>query len=104
MSKEYPCIYYENKMCKKFSDDTGTSYCVQGPCPYETPSNADHIRSMTDEKLASVIVRYEGTELHATRWGGHKHFFFGADGKRSKTRKEAVRSWADWLNQPYKEG
>lgn len=67
-------------------------------------TNADHIRSMTDMELASVIVRYEGTELHATRWGGHKHFFFGADGKRSKTRKEVVRSWADWLNQPYKEG
>ena len=53
MSRLYPCIYYtEDGHCKKYSDDEVTSWCVQGPCEGETPSNADRIRQMTDEELA----------------------------------------------------
>lgn len=56
MSMEYPCIYFEkNGMCRKFSDDTAVSYCVMGPCPEQTPSNADRIRAMSDEELAKFI-------------------------------------------------
>lgn len=56
MSKEYPCVYYDNEKCKKFSDDEVTSYCVMGPCHYETPSNSDRIRAMSDEELARFLT------------------------------------------------
>lgn len=56
MSAEYPCIYFENNgKCRKFSDDTAVSYCVMGPCPEQTLSNADRIRAMSDEELASEM-------------------------------------------------
>ena len=56
MSMEYPCIYFEkNGRCRKFSDDTAVSYCVMGPCPEQTLSNADRIRAMSDEELASEM-------------------------------------------------
>lgn len=51
MSLEYPCVYYEKEKCKKFSEPGCTSWCVLGPCSHETPSNADRIRSMSDEEL-----------------------------------------------------
>lgn len=56
MSKEYPCVYYDNEKCKKFSEDGFTSWCVLGPCSHETPSNADRIRVMTDEELAEWML------------------------------------------------
>ena len=56
MSKLYPCIYYtEDGHCEKYSDDEVTSWCVLGPCEYETPSNADRIRRMSDEELAEFL-------------------------------------------------
>ena len=55
MSKDYPCIYWNDGKCKKFSDDKVTSWCVWSPCASQTPSNADRIRSMTDEELKKFI-------------------------------------------------
>ena len=55
MSKDYPCIYWNDEKCKKFSGDNITSWCVRSPCYSQTPSNADKIRSMTDEELALWI-------------------------------------------------
>ena len=56
MSMEYPCIYFEKDgKCRKFSDDTVISYCVMGPCPEQKLSNADRIRAMSDEELASEM-------------------------------------------------
>lgn len=65
MSKEYPCVYYEKKLCKKFSKNGFTSFCVMGPCPHETPSNADRIRSMSDEKLADFLAYTWATSARA---------------------------------------
>lgn len=60
MSMEYPCIYFEKSgRCRKFSDDTAVSYCVMGPCPEQTLSNADRIRAMTDEELAKLLCIYD---------------------------------------------
>ena len=56
MSLVYPCVYHENGKCKRFSDDEEISFCVFGPCKYETPSNADRIRAMSDEELADARV------------------------------------------------
>ena len=56
MSREYPCIYFEKDgKCRKFSGDTAISYCVMGPCPEQTLSNADRIRAMSDEELAEFL-------------------------------------------------
>ena len=55
MSIDYPCVHWNKGKCKKFSDDDITSWCVWNPCDSQTPSNADKIRSMTDEELALWI-------------------------------------------------
>lgn len=56
MSMEYPCVYFEKDgKCRKFSDDTVISYCVMGPCSEQKLSNADRIRSMSDEELAVFL-------------------------------------------------
>ena len=55
MSIEYPCVYWSDGMCKKFSDDKVTSFCVEGPCGDQMPSNADKIRAMSDEELVKFI-------------------------------------------------
>lgn len=58
MSMEYPCIYFEKDgKCRKFSDDTAISYCVMGPCPEQKLSNADRIRSMSDEELLDFMKK-----------------------------------------------
>lgn len=57
MSAEYPCIYFEKDgKCRKFSDDTYISYCVMGPCPEQKLSNADRIRTMSDEDMAIELI------------------------------------------------
>lgn len=56
MSRLYPCVYCtEDGYCKKYSDEEVTAWCVQSPCKDEKQSNADRIRSMTDEELADWI-------------------------------------------------
>lgn len=57
MSAEYPCIYFEKDgKCRKFSDDTYISYCVMGPCPEQKLSNANRIRAMSDEDMATELI------------------------------------------------
>ena len=56
MSKDYPCVYWDDRKCKKFSDDNITSWCVWSPCASQTPSNADRIRQMSDEELAELLL------------------------------------------------
>ena len=55
MSIEYPCVYWSDGICKKLSDDKVTSWCVEGPCGDQRPSNADRIRQMSDFELAKEI-------------------------------------------------
>ena len=59
MSLERPCIHWNDGYCKKFSDGEVESWCVDGPCKYEQPSNADRIRAMSDEELADFITDKE---------------------------------------------
>jgi hypothetical protein len=57
MSKVYPCVYCtEDGYCQKYSDEKVKSWCVQSPCEDERPSNADRIRSMSDEELAELLT------------------------------------------------
>ena len=58
MSLECPCIYYKpDGICAKHSGNGSLSYCVQGPCPDETPSNANIIRRMSDEELLDFMKK-----------------------------------------------
>ena len=61
MSIDYPCVHWDKGKCEKFSDDKVTSWCVDGPCASQTPSNADKIRSMSDEELAQMLTVGKGT-------------------------------------------
>lgn len=77
MSMEYPCVYFEKDgKCRKFSDDTAISYCVMGPCSEQKLSNADRIRTMSDDELAKWL-EYEGGGACAEGCG-----------------------WLDWLQSP----
>ena len=85
MSKDYPCVYWNDGKCKKFSDDSVTSRCVWSPCYSQTPSNADRIRSMTDEELNCF--------LHKVTYGMDEcPYEYGSE--------KAL----EWLQQPAEEG
>ena len=54
------CVYKTaDGQCEKFSDPVHNtmSWCLDGPCGDETPSNADLIRAMTDYDLADWIAK-----------------------------------------------
>ena len=88
MSMEYPCVYFEkNGRCRKFSDDTAVSYCVMGPCPEQTLSNADRLRAMSDEELAEYLCG-----LTYCCECEHRDTCNGEDG------------YLKWLKQPAEEG
>ena len=90
MSREYPCSYFaKDGVCRKLSSDTDFQYCVMGPCPHETLSNADRIRAMSDEELAEFIDKCEaaGYEDSSIAW---------------RESGEAMDT-LDWLQQPAKE-
>ena len=87
MSREYPCIYFENDgKCRKFSDDNTLSYCVMGPCQVQTLSNADRIRAMNDEELARMLNRADCPPNTSCN-----------DGQR------CIKCWMEWLQQPAEE-
>ena len=68
MSKAYPCVYFNNGKCKKFSDEKYTSWCTEGICGAETPSNADRIRAMSDEELAENLCDKRLTKEMWLKW------------------------------------
>lgn len=50
------CIYRtRSDLCMKFTTEQSVSFCVGKKCPDRKESNADRIRSMTDEELARFI-------------------------------------------------
>ena len=84
MSIEYPCVYWSDGMCKKFSDDKVTSFCVEGPCSDQMPSNADKIRAMSDEELANLLTDFSNNGGWVTEIG----------------REICYKRITDWLQQP----
>ena len=51
------CIYRtRSDLCMKFTTDQSISFCIGKKCPDRKESNADRIRSMTDEELAKSIT------------------------------------------------
>lgn len=50
------CIYRtEFDVCKKYTTDKATSFCVGRNCLDRKPSNSDRIRAMTDEELSYYL-------------------------------------------------
>lgn len=92
MSREYPCIYFEEGcVCKKFSDDTALSYCVMGPCPEQVLSNADRIRAMDDEQLAEFLCEFRFCD----------NAFHPCDNCKGEPYcREGYNGMIDWLQQP----
>lgn len=90
MSIEYPCVYWDKGKCKKFADDKVTSWCVEGPCGDQMPSNADKIRAMSDEELADLIQREVG--------------YCAPTGYCEKASNDCKACWLDWLKQSAEEG
>lgn len=92
MSREYPCVYFEKDgVCQKFSDDTILRYCVMGPCPEQTLSNADRIRAMTDEELSTFLCDFrscDSTEHPCNSCKAEEFCHAGHNGM------------IDWLQQP----
>ena len=93
MSKEYPCVYFDHEKCTLHGTEPEyIDWCVMGPCGSETPSNGDHVRGMTDEKLAKWHTRFVRDVLSEV-WLDDEYEIdqnFAADMLR-------------WLKQPYKE-
>lgn len=95
MSTEYPCIYFEKDgRCRKFSDDTVTSYCVMGPCPEQKISNADRIRSMSNEELSKFLCEFRSCDSDGYPCGGCKAESYCRVGHNGME---------DWLQMPAEE-
>ena len=90
MSIDYQCVHWDKGKCEKFSDHKVTSWCVEGPCASQTPSNADKIRSMSDYELAQMLTVGKGT------FACFKCLEFG-DGECSMKCDERC---LEWLQQP----
>lgn len=71
---------------------------------YKPPmTNADRIRAMSDWELAIAAVKYEGTVVNATRYGGHEHKFYGPHGEPCANKEQAILMWFNWLQSPAEE-
>ena len=96
MALEMACVYYDNQKCKKFEEPGYTSWCVLGPCNHQTPSNADRIRSMTDEELAKFLecfgLCHHCTEHHRL---GDVRFY-----QDEKCDEQCEQHCLEWLKQP----
>ena len=97
MSIEYPCVYWSDGTCKKISDDEVTSWCVEGPCGDQMPSNADRVRSMSDEELAEHLVDI-GWDCHLC--AEHTRLENEPLMRGEKCDEKCAEHCLEWLQQP----
>lgn len=69
----------------------------------KTQTNADKIRSMTDEELAEMFIIREGTERHINPRRDFLPLFYAPDGTCCRDRNYALQLWIEWLKQPAEE-
>ena len=70
----------DDGMCALFTSDLVTSYCVDGPCPYEEAphkTNADRIRAMNDEELAEWICEFSDCDYRCPIGGANISCVYG---------------------------
>jgi hypothetical protein len=99
------CYYRENNgICRKYTDVECTSYCVDGPCPDNTPTNADRIRGMSDEELARQNVRKRRGYCVWTTSDGREFTSYSGFGGGYRADGDtialAVQHELDWLRRP----
>lgn len=95
MSREYPCVHYDNQKCKLYGTED-IDWCVMGPCSKETPSNGDHVRDMTDEALAEFLDSFAVCKVCSEREKLEKSEGENCDG-------ECEQHLLEWLKAPHKE-
>lgn len=105
MSKEYPCVYYDREKCTLHGKETDyIDWCVMGPCSKETPSNADHIRSMSDEELATILYSvFNIDDLKIPFCKNKPECNELMDADKEIPESMCLRCMLDWLKRPYKE-
>lgn len=88
------CIYRtEENKCKQFSVGGVLSFCyLDGTCDCRIPSNADRIRSMTDEELATWLNCMQSNAYHC-----------GEFGRTNAAYPYDNKAWLDWLKSPVAE-
>lgn len=90
--------------CAGAKDGVGCLDCRAGHTPsrwrpganYIPPTNADRIRAMSDEELASFLLFFVPTTFS-------KEMYTGVSGKYDTSAEVAIRHSLDWLTQPAKE-
>ena len=85
MSCEYPCVYHKDGWCHRNPRDVDV--CGFGPCAYETPSNGDRVRRMSDEELAEFLSKWAETHYAWQTDPGTTGFWLEQPEERAK--KEA---------------
>ena len=98
MSNKYPCIYYDNGKCQKFSDEKYNSWCDFDQCEHQTPSIGDRIRSMSDEELAEWIITTQQSAMAFVC----ESVGFSAPSPEEIDEKD-FKTTFEWLQKPYKE-
>lgn len=73
------------------------------PKPRKKVTNADKIRSMTDEELAEMFLTREGTERHINPRRDFLPLFYAPNGTCCRDRNYALQLWIEWLKQPAEE-
>jgi len=87
------CVYKTpDGQCEKFSDGEVRSWCVDGPCEYAVPSNADRIRGMTDEELA--VLCEDGCPPGAPICNSVETI------EGETVKEHCQRCWLSWLKAP----
>lgn len=90
------CVYRTDEgICKKFSVNGVPAYCIGGPCPDEVLTNADRIRSMSDEELAQWL-----TYPVCAYTDCYKKCPASPENNREKCDENIL----EWLQQPAREG
>ena len=80
------CIYRtRSDLCMKFTTEQSISFCVGKKCPDRKESNADRIRSMTDEELAVLLSNTEAN--------------FPPNCQNGVSVKLCETAWLDWLKE-----
>lgn len=88
---------YPESICPHMTVLKGKTYCDATPCQLtgELPkrTNADKIRSMTDEELATFFLYFIPTTFE-------RAMYTGLSGKYTKTSDETFENNLGWLQQP----
>lgn len=88
---------YPESVCPHMTVLKGKSYCDATPCQLtgELPkrTNADRIRSMSDEELATLFLFFVPTNFD-------RAMYTGISGKYTRTSEETFDNNLKWLKQP----